>query len=105
MMTKLGQFYECSVVLGRAYPDDTAEWPEAARNAAFAARDSFLQDRPERRVIEEISYCIGREHPRFPENVPPNHTHLLVLQIYLDDEVDPSFRWDEAKHDWEMAAA
>jgi hypothetical protein len=102
-MTKLGQFSECSQPSSTAFPDDINQWPEPYRRAAFAARDRLLSENPGRRVVEEISYCIGRDHPRFSDNTQDRFSHFLVFQVYLDGEVDPSYRWDEVSHDWEPA--
>lgn len=102
-MTRLGEFSECSIPVGRSYPDNISDWPEYCRKAAFTARDLLLKENPERHVIEEVSYCIGRDHPRFPENTRLSITHILVFQVYLDGDADPSYRWDEVKRDWESA--
>ena len=79
--------FECATHVGQAYPDDIALWPGSTRTAVYEARDSLLEKSPGRRVIEERSYCIGRDHPRFPDNVPLGLTHVLVYEVRLSPEL------------------
>jgi hypothetical protein len=75
--------FEAAQMVEQGYPDDISSWPEPIRLCAYAARDRLLKREPGLSVVAERSYCIGRDDPRFPDDVPLKWTHSLVYEVKL----------------------
>jgi hypothetical protein len=75
--------FECAQASFEAYPDDMSQWPDMYQKAAHAAADRELKRHPGARIIAEKSYCMTKDHPRFPDD--SKWPFFYVYEITISD--------------------
>jgi hypothetical protein len=92
-------WWECSQFSRDQYPDDWRQWPEDNQKLARRVVERWLARIPGAKIVEDISLCVGPDHPRYPDqSLQPEHFKggfHLVRQVRLDRAIpeydDPGY--------------